>query len=587
MSSPETRPEAADWDDLVDRLLPETRPRERLRATPPLPPDPRTPTQRQRAWVAARAPFAATLVFSMLLALLLGWVATAPSPAVSPDSIQYLSAAQNLASGRGAVTTITSLELPQNSVPFTTWPPLFPLLLSWGVEEGRAPIAWARTLQLLILVLSFLPLAILSWWVAGPRWAWLVLAIAACSRPWLQLSSFVWSESLFLGLTLVALVCLVRGVAAPRTEREARSTLAWLFAAGLFVSLATLTRYLGIAWIAVGVAVIVARCDDVRPRRAVAWLAAFILPASLPILAWCARNAYLTGAPFGEERSGPQPSLPQVLLDTLRTLTHDLVLPPFLPEGALLLGFHVAGIVAVGFLALCLVHRFGPQMMESGPPQRMVAGTALALTAIVYLLAVVGSSFRFAVDPINTRLLAPLYPAVWILAVMCLRGIWSTSGPKLRAGVALSAGFLIAMSAAAGVRYATAPRETRDLTQPYWRTVLWSQPSETDRSELETLRGLPEDALVVSNVWERVALNTGLAVKPLPGDEARDWPGSLLQHENAYVLVDLEARPERKGASDLEAIGQLPPGIVPVAQWKNARLYKVRSDGFHRGAAPR
>ena len=55
-------------------------------------------------------------------------------PALFPDSLSYLSAAQNLAAGEGLLTV--------RGFPFIDWPPLYPLLLAaagWaGVRPRRA-----------------------------------------------------------------------------------------------------------------------------------------------------------------------------------------------------------------------------------------------------------------------------------------------------------------------------------------------------------------------------------------------------------------------------------------------------------------
>ena len=63
----------------------------------------------------------------------LGLWSTNTGPALTPDSVQYLSAAQNIASGNGMATSQIPLEITPSRVPFAAWPPLYPILLSLGV----------------------------------------------------------------------------------------------------------------------------------------------------------------------------------------------------------------------------------------------------------------------------------------------------------------------------------------------------------------------------------------------------------------------------------------------------------------------
>lgn len=600
MSNAVPKPDPDDWESLIDRVLPAdgsaarrwSEPEELFSAPVSEPPARETPTaepERSRAYVALA-------MFAAVLALGLGIWATAPRLAMTPDSLQYLSAAQNIAAGRGTVTSVTALETPTAFEPFSAWPPLYPLLLAAGVWQNShatvssAPLPWARGINLLAALLTFLPLAFLARWLLGTRWAVGVLLFYATFRPALEAVSFVWSEALFTLLVMGSLALLVRGIElhwrrpGERTNESSKQageslsdpSLLYFLAAGCLAGLAGLTRYVGIALVAAGGAAIVMRHEHERPRRVLARLGAFALPAALPLFLWCLRNQFVTGYFFGEARATSTAPPQTILLDTIRTLAHDWFLPPAFASGSLQLGFEVLAGAATVFLIFTLAYRFGPQMMET-ERQRFSTGIVLVTWVLLYLVLVLGSALRVQTDPINTRLLLPAYPALALVIAVLLRGAADGAPRAVKAGVLASAMLFLVMNMSAGVRYAGAERESQSLTKPYWRSVLWGDPKWSENAETAALGLLPPDALVLTNVWERVSLHTNRPVKPLPGKKERGFPGNVLSHEGAYVLVDPSVRAERIGQPELESIGPLPPGILLLEDFEGgSRLYYVR-----------
>src|SRR5262245_17419589 len=67
---------------------------------------------------------------------------------LTPDSACYISVARNLVAGNGLI--------PDTSVPFVEWPPLFPLLLALAAWLGLDPIVAARLLNALAFGLILL-----------------------------------------------------------------------------------------------------------------------------------------------------------------------------------------------------------------------------------------------------------------------------------------------------------------------------------------------------------------------------------------------------------------------------------------------
>ncbi|MCC7141462.1 MAG: hypothetical protein IT349_05105 [Candidatus Eisenbacteria bacterium] len=626
MTEPQRNPNPDDWESLVDRLLPDdetARPpkgdpppaiviysdnarhpeshqpaRQELHssavvepieepegdpvtlAEPDIAPLLQTPSpqnQRRERLLKWLAPAVAVLI-----ALALGWWATAPSPALSPDSLQYISAAKSIAGGHGLTTAVTPLEIGPARIPFSAWPPLFPMLLALGAKSDA--VAWARTVNVVCFALTLLPLAFLARWLLGAAWGAVALLTYACFRPALLTTSFIWSETLFTLWCVAALACLVRGLEATpagsehpeEEEGPIDAGTFWIIGAGLFAALASLTRYTGFALIGAGAIAVVLRNHSDSGAHSLRRLAAFLVPAALPITLWCARNQFLTGHIFGEERVRATQRPAEVILDTIRTLGGDWIAPPAFASPVLQSALiWTAGIAAVA-LVLIFVQRFGPQMMESDRRSH-TTGVALSAFAILYTLLVVVSTMSIATDRVNTRLLLPSYPALLLLGFMMLRGARDGANRPTQMAIGAITTLLVASQLAAGPRYAGAARETQDLSHPYWRSLQWARP-EYEAPEAPLLARLHPDALIISNVWDRVALHSSHPTKPLPGKDEKGWPGSVLRHANAYILIDPEVRANRVGITEVERIGVLPPGAGLIAEANGVRLYRIVSE---------
>lgn len=629
MSNPVRKPDPEEWESLVDSFLTNIA-RERA-AESARPADagnfdlepPRSRGSSESSFASPNRGFARWVhslgvpALGAAVAILIGTWASAPRPALTPDSLQYLSAAQNMAAGHGVVTSVTELDVPNAREPLSIWPPLYPFLLSVGTQfmgHGQAtvgevaahpgppaPIEWARWFNLACLALTFFPLAALARLLVGPGWALGVVAFYAIFRPPVLAASFVWSETLFTLLTVTSLALLVRGLRRngealdlaeqiadddddfrsfepERLHPKSKETpeILYYVAAGFMAGLATLTRYAGFAVLAAGFVAIVMRTETTRARPVLRRLIAFTLPGLLPVLAWTVRNAIVAGAPFGAGRGGANFGPETAILDLLRTLLHDLVLPRAFLDGQVQRIAEIGGAAMFVFLLFALVQRFGPQAVEENRARHSAVVSVMAFV-VVYGILMFVTSLQVDTDHINTRLLSPAYPALAVLAALALRSASLGHDRRWMALVLVAVVYFGAFHGAATLRYATAARETNDLTKPYWRSVVWGDPAWRDRPEMTALAALPADAVILSNVWERVAIATNRPVKPLPRKGERGWAASILRASGAYVLVDHTTRGDFVGQAELDQIGVLPPGIVPLVEMDGVTLYKVRT----------
>jgi hypothetical protein len=168
-----------------------------------------------------------------LLPVFLALYATQPlGLAISPDSVDYLSAARSLGLGRGFV-GYTGEQM-------TSWPPLFPVLLALFQQLGLSPLGAARLLNAALWGVTTLLAAV---WIASVTRSVLLASLAAL---WIALSpmllyyaSMLWSEPLFVALVVAALYALTRCLAAPNWARVILAALLAAFVYGLIASVPT------------------------------------------------------------------------------------------------------------------------------------------------------------------------------------------------------------------------------------------------------------------------------------------------------------------------------------------------------------
>ncbi len=225
----------------------------------------------------------------LLLHLMLGLVgvltilySTRWGSGLSPDSLGYISGAENLLRGQGYshVTGMGQVE------PTIQWPPLFSLALTPFGFVGISIFEGARWLNALlfginILLVGYIVYRNTSFWPS--IFASLMILT---SVDLIQLHAMAYSEPLYFFLGLSGLYSLARYVNNSKTYP--------LIISALFVSAATLTRYIGVTLIAtlcVGILILGKR--GLRQRLVDCFIAGFI--SSLPLLLFLIRNVLVSG----------------------------------------------------------------------------------------------------------------------------------------------------------------------------------------------------------------------------------------------------------------------------------------------------
>ncbi len=321
-------------------------------------------------------------------------VATRHGPALSPDSVTYISAARNLAAGHG-FTDLTGQ-------PNTTFAPGFSTLLAVAQWVGLSALSGAR----LINAVSFAGAVILTWvllrrHVASRRLVLGATALAAISPALLNVSSHAWSEPLFcvvvLGFVLV-LECALNSTSHPT---------GLIALAGFLAGLGVLVRYAAAALAVTGVLVLLVSRVGRPVRTRLAQVGVFTLAVvPLPAL-WLIRNAS-SGAPY---LLGPRVAVSESLWGLLRPFANglgELVVPTgtiSFWEVAVLEGAALMAMVAVAVAW----HRLRAEHATS-------ANTLVALSGLIAVYSVfVLVAGKLSGASVEARTIMPIYLPLLIL----------------------------------------------------------------------------------------------------------------------------------------------------------------------------
>ena len=289
--------------------------------------------------------------------------------------------------------------------PLTLWPPLFPLLLAASSWIGIDPLEAARWINAIVFGLTILVAG--CWLRSNLRSQWLVLAataIVAASRPLSHWASHFMTDSLFILLTLLALIQL-----ASFLHRGGRTP---LLLGAVFTALAAITRYPGVALIGTGVLLLL-------PRARWKHTVVFGAISSVPLLAVLAYNWAATGHLTRATGNRPEleptgQSLSAGLRQTVEVF-HEWVVPQNAPDGlAYLLGLAVAAVV----LASAAVVLGGRRPDSEAAPASFRLGPALpfggfAAIYSVFIIVVVPFTVHQTID---SRYLLPIYVPLLLAA---------------------------------------------------------------------------------------------------------------------------------------------------------------------------
>ena len=181
------------------------------------------------------------MIFLVLISIIgFYYFLTPHSLGISPDSVVYLSVADNLLSGKGLTIPFSYIYSDTVNPPLTHYPPLYSFslaLVGWfGFELHSA----AFYLNLLLFFVNLSLAGSITYYVT--RSAWIVIMIIIGEAIVLSgFHSMAWSEPMFFMFMFLSILAFIFFICRPSPSL--------LFLGGLISSLAILTRYAGISLI--------------------------------------------------------------------------------------------------------------------------------------------------------------------------------------------------------------------------------------------------------------------------------------------------------------------------------------------------
>lgn len=472
---------------------------------------------------------------------------------VTADGAIYFDAATRL-SREGSLTAF------QHGVvkPLTHFPPLFPAVLSLGLDAGVPILTFGRLLNAVLLALTVFGTGAIVW--IGTRSVLptlLAAALVAFAADVVGVHAALLSEALFLPLQVATLL----GIGMYVSNGSRRALLAAAVAAGL----ACLSRFPGLALVGAGcAAILLLRREAAVPRRlAVASL--FATLSCAPLAIWLLTRMAFAGTATNRDLAF-HPVLGERLRQALNTMREWLLPQATLSPRASLLLLLGAGAVLTWVLVVT-VKRGG----ASARFALVHVAFAICYCAVLLLsVTLVDAQTRF-----DRRILLPLHVAVVVPLAIGVHGVLAASPRAGRVALALTV-LWMSLSAAH-----TAETAARLHANGYGYTgTAWT------RIDVEGLVRSTRAPIIYTNAPEGVYFATGEITHELPspinrwtrepnpeyGREHRRMLAALGSGTAAIIYFHGGRRPFGPGIEELAASMAL-----PLTRWQESALVLRRT----------
>lgn len=243
--------------------------------------------RRFRAWLVALV-ILLTVIFTVQQFL---WTIQKTNIFVRTDTVAYLWSAENLAKGIG----IGRLDGGGNFVPYTHWPPMYPILLAGINLAGFSHLDAARVLGTvnIIAIIILVGLTVSRLTDKSPAYTAGALALMIFSSYFYETNYYAMTEPLYMVFSLSAILLL---------DSYLSNGKRWfLIFAAILTSLTLLTRYIGISLLVACVAALLLQKGS--KRRIMLDCALLGGITLVPTIAWLVRNILVSGTAANRELS--------------------------------------------------------------------------------------------------------------------------------------------------------------------------------------------------------------------------------------------------------------------------------------------
>ncbi len=425
--------------------------------------------KRLEAYASNRYFIISFCVFCFIIALLAGIFITQSGTGLSQDSTQYIRAGENIYSGRGL-----NLGYPPGIYPMVSWPPLYPIMIAALMHLHISAEGAARMIPIMSFALSMFPIFFLGRLIGGNFTACIACLISLVFTPLLRVTSFAWTEMIYIFLSLMMIWALIIFCS---TDNKFM-----LYASAISTSLALLTRYIGITLFAVGLITIALKADLIKNRVNNILIFSFI--SLTPISIWIYRNILLTGTPFGGRSSSPDGFLYNIDL-TVRTILKDFF-AAILPE-------QDSAYIMATIIILCAIIILEYKVTSFEYHNRI---HIFIIYTIIYLttLNIMASITDF--DPISYRLTSPVYPFILLMLISFIYIIFNHIK-----NISIKRRFLGAIILFFSIIFIMQLNSSADYFQTSKIGLGYNSPSWKNSSELSWLSNnpLPDNAIIYTN----------------------------------------------------------------------------------------
>lgn len=411
----------------------------------------------------------AIILISMIGAIVVLISASRYGLGLSPDSIGYLSTAENITLGKG-------FRAYENSL-FVVQPPMYPIILALpqfllGINASQSATIVNIILFGLILYMSglfflqFLP----------PKLALPGTISLLISTPLINVTSMAWSEPLFI-------LCTVWNFLAWRQYMERKDWIS-IISLALSITFATLTRYIGIVLL---LSTLLALLFINRASKK--HLFVFTIISILPISLWVIRNYLYTKTFFGPRT--------EATFSLLNNIIYVIIVIArwFIPyQGIVAILFFLTLIALIGIIYKQL--SILPNIIIAIKNQQSAHILYILLYTLTYISFLTISASMFAFDRIDSRLLSPVTIPIVLFLWLIVNQLFSLNlARNKKTAILLSIGGLILLSS-----YNSAEQSLKIIRNSFEYGIGYANPTWLTNEVISYIKeNTPTDCVMYSN----------------------------------------------------------------------------------------
>lgn len=324
-----------------------------------------------------------SLIAAIIGAIIIYLLTSLNGIGVSPDSVAYGSVARNMQTGR--------FWYQFDYMPLIVFPFFYPSFLGGVMFITRQDVfAFAPVLNALLFgnVIFLSGCMVQCFKQPNKLYKWLVLSSIVLSSSLLEIYSMLWSETLFILLLLLVIIAL--------HEYSKTYSIKSLAIVGLFTALACVTRFAGVAFIAI-VALALLMDNKLQWRKKWWHIIVFGMISGSLLLINLIKNYLIQGSLTGNRQKGITP-----LKNNIQYYSNVIWDWLKLPEGQYTYA-SVLGIALVVLFAVIIVKKCWLQ-------KDLYAFETIAIIAfVIYALFIVITATISRYETINNRLMSPAF----------------------------------------------------------------------------------------------------------------------------------------------------------------------------------